>query len=444
MSCAGNGYLSGNMLIPFPFEDGQSIPCGGREAELLQCLQKCFVDAGISISGSPDDGNWPTFGDFSVSGEVLSFKIRIGGSDTQISVSGSSSSRFPIVSGSAEWGSYVVVLSSEGILEFCGMSPPDSMQSEDSFLRLCAKCVTYAPDVLSSVMVFDGVHEFSDGPHFTLSGDVSLKPGNNMRLAEVDDDPNSIELNAEPGAGLGVVPCTCEDDGGNPQLAGPDGHGRVFNDTCYDLEPNTTTGVLKMHVKCTACCTCKMYEEIVNDRLVMLADAVRKAKGDINSMLASYESAVKQFNYRISRPELADISLTLTGMPIGSRLSPKIDNEKVKGRMDRCVFTATVSNSSYFTVSAAVRSIVSSGFIAEASAAWSGADGSPLSKTGDSSGAVSGSYSIYPGRSLVLTFVAVRGDMVNRVVTGGHTGSITVNLSWNGTQLGVLSKSVSV
>ena len=454
MSCAGNGYLSGNMLVAFPFEDGQLFAWEdhGASDELQQAIQACFVDACISVRGDVSEG-WPSIGCFSSDGDTLSFVLSACGNEVPVSVSGSSKDAFPIVSGSEPWGSYAIVLSADGISSFCNISPPARNFSrsspageEGSLLRLCAKCVTVMPEILRSIMVYDGKHGMEDGPHFVIEGDVVVRSGNNMRLGEDDDDPAAIELNAEPGAGLGVVECACEDEGveGSVLIAGKDGHSRFFNDTCYDLEPNTTTGELKMHAKCTACCTCQMYESVVNEKLASLAESVRKARKGISDMLQTYETAVSAFNERISRPDLSDVSLTLSGMPIGKNVSPKIVNPKVKGKMGRCVFTATISNSSFFEVTAKIGSVTSSGSVVEASAAWSDSGGAPLSRSGDGASAVTGSYVIFPGRSLVITFIAVKNDMVSNVSTGGYSGSVSSEISWSGGVLGTLSKTVSV
>jgi hypothetical protein len=445
------------MLVAFPIEDGQMFPWAdsGSAPEMQKAAQRCFVDASVCLrAGSVDDAGWPSIGDLSINGDTLSFSVRVDGVSVPITVSGSPTVKFPIVSGAASWGSYVVVLSSEGVSDFCANFPPaggilrsSSVGSEGSYVRLCAKCVTFASEGIRSLEIYNGVDALEDGPHSVVVGDVSIRPGNNMLLAENDDDPNAVELNAEPGAGLGIVPCVCENETGTEAhrlIGGADGHARIFNDTCYDLEPNTSTGVLQIHTKCTACCTCSMYESIVNRRLVVLANAVRKAKKDIYAMYEAYESAVKKFNARIARPTMADVSLTLTGMPIGAKISPVIGNSRVKGKMERCVFTAILCNSSFFSITAEVGSIIGTSSVVEASAAWSDANGGPLSKTGDGPGGATGRFVIYPGRSLVVTFVSVKDEMVSSVVTGGYTGSISVGVSWEGGFLGNLSKTVSV
>lgn len=473
MSC-GNGYLTGNMLIPFPFEDGQVLawPDKAEEAQLL--LNRCFVDAGVSVYGADIADGWPSIGKLATGASWISFVLSVGGMERPITIS-ATDARFPIVSGKADFGSYVIVASSEGILDFLSfcssnsISPPVPGSSSPSerdgefFLRLCAKCVTRSPVGLTSIKVYDGVKAKSKGPHFVLKGDVAIKPGNNMLLSEPDE--NGIQIGAVPGAGMGVVPCMCENNAVVKSLImSPDGHTRIFNDTCYDIEPWIDTkgiGHLQLHAKCTACCTCAMYESIVNDRLAPLARLVRLLRTGgtdedgnnvtgLGELLTSYENAVKRFNQRLLRPTASDVRLSLSGMPVGANLSPKLAETKVKGKMGRCAFTAILRNSSYSVINATVYSLTGSDTVVEASASWSDADGTPKSKTGNAASDIVGqTFSIMPGMSLVVTFVSVKNEMVGAASTGGYKGSISVGLSYStendpSESLGIIRKSVEV
>lgn len=439
----------------------------------------------------------------------ISFDVRAFGRVFRISQS-ACDDPFPIVSGHDGPVNYVITLSSEGIRDFCTFgesqelgspitlsSPPSTGCSSPSWqggvfwLRMCAKCVNVRQLSTYSIEVYDGMRPAEFGtngkgyligdicwrngfhrcvsavapwsswkdadwepisiqdvrPSFTLSGEVKLRSGNNIRMAGDDEDENSVELNAEPGAGLGRIPCQC-DDKQIPWailMAGPDGHMRIFNDTCYDLEPSTTTGVLKMHAKCTACCTCEMYESIVNDKLAGIAKSVRESKGRIRKIVRSYDDHVKMFNSMMGSPRESDIDVTLSGMPIGANVSPKIKNKNVKGRMQRCSFTAVIRNSSFFTVTVSGLSISGTDSIVEASAAWSDSNGNPKSKSGDNASAItSGEYSVYPGRSLVIMFISAKNNMVNSVSTGGYVGRISASVYYGSSLVGSYSKSVSV
>lgn len=472
MSGIGNGYLTGNMQIAFPFEDDQCLSWGHEERlRLQQALQKCFVDASISIVDNdiPDNG-WPSLGCFIVSGEVLECRLCVGDDIVSVTIC-TDGDRFPIIYGKFNRGAYVIVASAEGVSEFVSLckelsiSPPVPTQTSSTerdgafWLRLCPKCVNIRPISLTSIRVFDGVNAKTDGPHFVLTGDVDVRPGNNFQLAEPDDIENGIELNATPGAGIGRVACVCaETSGGNAALAGPDGHARLFNDTCYDLEvgekyinkDGLETQDFKVHVKCTACCTCAMYESIVNDRLVKLANIVREAKLRIGELHQSYESAVKRFNTRLVRPTLSDVTLTLSGMPIGANVSPKIGNKKVSGKMSRCAFSALVRNSSFSVLMVTVTGMSGTDSIVEAIATWTNEPGEPQEVVSDSAGGVVGNtYTIYPGRSLSITYVSEKNANVSQVVTGGFSGKFAVAIAYmapDGTarSIGSLRKDVQV
>ena len=476
MSAIGNGYLSSNALTSFPFEDGQCLDWGVEQTEAvneLQCaLQGCFVDAAVSLlAENVEQEAWPVVGAFSMTGNVLSFKVGSGSEEDDVFVSVTASqTKFPIVEGDAIWGRYLLTLSSEGILNLASLldkleiSPPVQVPSSSPgrdgglWLRLCARCISVNHHGLSSIRVYDGVHPKIDGPHFILQGDVVVLPGNNMRISQSDDSEGFV-LNASPGAGTGKCPCECEEtEEGNGALAGPDGHARIFNDTCYDLEPrekyyDSTLGMVSqdilVHAKCTACCTCEMYESIVNDRLSMLADAIRKAKRDIYGQLEKYEDAVDKFNKRISAPTLSDVTLSMSAMPVGRNVSPNIGDGDVTGKMSRCAFTAIVRNHSYFEVIATVNAISGTDTVVEASAAWSDASGAPQSATEDSAaGVVNRSFSIFPGRSLVLTYISAKNNLVKSVETGNFSGTATFDLSYRKdvetvVQLGSITKTVN-
>lgn len=473
MSCTGNGYLSGNMLIPFPFEDGETLSWDRLASEAQTSLQRCFVDAAVNIRGTiASDNEWPYISICSVDENGMVFGIHACGR-TSFEMATPSDKAFPIIRYSDLWGSYIIVVSSEGIrdfMSFCisnSISPPAPGSSSPTgrgggrFLRLCARCVNVAPQGVMSIRVFNGKDEKDSGPHFTLRGNVSVRPGNNMRFTRSDED-NSMTFNAIPGAGDGIVSCGCKDKTvvASP-LMSPDGHVRLFNDTCYDLEPgplfykdingrSTPTRELKIHAKCTACCTCKMYESIVNDRLAAIFDNVKTLKSNMDGMLNKYENGVRIFNSRISAPSMSDITMSLTGMPIGRNLSPNIAGSGVKGKMSRCAFSAVIRNSSYAIIRASVHSISGTNSVVEISASYSDEAGKPKSISVDSAqGIIGKTLVILPGRSAVITFISSKDAMSGNAQTGGYHGEISVGISYNTREgrsgsLGTLSKEIDV
>lgn len=496
------------MLVAFPFEDGQFVRWGASQdwSDAQAALQKCFVDARVNLDRhSVSEVEWPSVGGFAKTKNRLSFFIETCGTKIPLSVT-PSRTPFPIISGSADWGWYVVTMSSEGVKEFCE-SDFEFRAGESNSVRLCDRCVSMKPVELSSLKVYDGVSidlfdkyvgyepgevcrmhgrfyrcrshvdpgmPFDVGkwdevgissidPDFVLMGDVDIRPGYNIQITEPDDIEMDVEagfeLNAEPGAGLGRVPCDCtRSDVVVSQLFAETGHTRLFNDTCYDVEPfveedektHEKIGVLQLHVKCTACCTCDMYASIVNDRLVNIANAIRGCKKDLDDDLVLYEDAVARFNRRLEAPTIDDVSMTLTGMPVGKNVGSKLSGSNVSGMMQRCAFTAVVRNSSYSTIIVSVYSLKGSDYVIEATASWADENDDPQSKTTDSARKMIGaSFSILPGRSLVIAYITKRDSHVSSVTTGGYTGSVAVGISYKmdsgeSGSLGRISKTVEV
>ena len=335
-------------MIPFPFEDGQildwSDASSANDAQIA--LQRCFVDAGIfSCAQNVPDGEWPAIGGFSVDQSELSFFIYAFGQETKEHVK-YSNVRFPVLRGVSAWGSYVIVLSSEGIIDFAnsGFLPPASGSSSPRgrdggcCLKICARCIHLSPGGVDSIRVYDGTapsafNTFRSGyskgdtcsrggkayvclrdvepggewnqedwsavsmldvgrrnPSFVINGDVNLLPGNNFMMSDGGDE-NGFSINAIPGAGMGPIPCVCEETRKIPEaFRSPDGHVRLFNDTCYDIDPKIETlsngnrvGNIYLHAKCTACCTCDMYASIVNEKLASISDSLREIRaGEID------------------------------------------------------------------------------------------------------------------------------------------------------------------
>ncbi len=461
MSCAGNGYLTGNMLVPYPFEDGQMLQWGADANAAQLALQRCFVDAVVNVdSYNAIKTGWPSIGCLYKGKDAVSFVLTAHGIDVSLAVS-ASELRFPVISGKTGFGWYSVVMSSEGIRDFCSSSfvPPTSDMSDSagrsggSWLRICSRCISQRPRELTSIQVYDGVNPKETGPHFSIAGDVVLKPGNNFLLGEPDEE-NAVSLSAIPGAGLGVVPRGCGEHGvGNVELSGPDGHARLFNDTCYDVEPYISEtqdgekeGVLQIHVKCTACCTCKMYASIVNDRLAVLADMIRKARADILDNASRYEDAVLKFNERLVRTTLDDVTLTLTGMPVVNKISAKAGT----GRKERCSFVAILRNSSYATVIAKMYKMNCSSTIVETTASLQNENGEMKVLTSESEyGMVGGVFELPPGHSLSMTYIAREDRYVEDVVPIKYTSEVMFGISCrlsDGTvkSIGNISKAVEV
>jgi hypothetical protein len=272
---------------------------------------------------------------------------------------------------------------------------------------------------------------------------------------------DGLSLNAEPGGGMGVVPCGCERGASVASpLSRADGNVKLLNDTSFDLEPfpEVETRIvdgeerpsrrLVVHSKVTACCTCEMYASIVNDRLASLATAIRKAKADLGGMLSKYESSVRLFNSRLADPTLSDVTVSLSGMPVGRNVGSKVSGGKVSGRMARCAFSAVVGNGSYARMDVSVFAMSGTDSVIESSAAWTDESGSPKAYASDS-GLVGMTFPVYPGRSLLVSFVSARDAMLSSASSNGFSGSVSCGISYvsadgRSTSLGIVDKTVTV
>jgi len=442
-----SGYLSANRLRSYPLADGQDVPMEyGKE----QLLYGCIVDAMISIF-DPDEIMLPRICNISSDGTTLRLSIAVGSEEVPLSVAWSStrSTQYPIVSGPAPWGYYTMVFSSDGIRDlgrmepiFPSSAPNDSSSAEEGFsgLYLAPRAVCRSPMGLRSIMVFDGVHPKSEGPHFIVGGDVAIKPGNNIKIedpADRGDDINGMVVSAIPGAGAGRV-ASVKDTANTvvSQLRSEDGHVRIFNDTCYDIEPSTASagalpGHIKIHAKCTACCTCDMYSSIVNDRLSTLFDMVKEARRTIGDLQDKYETHVEKFNRRISKPSADDIYVKLIGTAIGHNLSTKTPN--IRGTLSRASFKCVVRNDFFEPVSIT--------FVKNQASGGSTIEDTSLKTSGGISRHVDGAlinnvFILGPGEYAIVNFVVFSNTWTSEAGGPAITASVEVTANFGGQRIG--------
>ena len=446
-----SGYLSGNRLRSYPLADGQDVPLEDGKRQLLL---GCIVDAMISIFDS-DDARLPRVCNISSDGTTLRLSIAVGEDEVPLSVAWAStrSTPYPIVNGPAPWGYYTMVFSSEGIRDLGYMEPifpssatNDSSSAEEGFpgLYFSPRAICRSPEGLRSIMVYDGVQPKSEGPHFIVGGDVAIKPGNNIRLEDPagrGDDVDGVVVSAIPGAGAGRVASVKNTANAvSSPLKSEDGHVRIFNDTCYDLEPSTANagalpGHIKIHAKCTACCTCDMYSSIVNDRLSVLFGLVKQAKGVINELKDKYETHVAMFNGRISKPSPEDIYVKLTGTAIGNNLSTKTPN--IKGSLSRASFRCIVRNDSFEAVSVT--------FVRNQASGNCTIEDTSLKTSGGVSQHVNGALRNYvfmlgPGEYASVNFVVFSNTWTSEAGGPAMTASVEVNADFGGQRIGTYTE----
>ena len=472
---SGIGYITGNGLSTYPFEDGEyTLPEAGtlNQTVRLQFWRKCFVDASIMIDAtSIPDGGWPTltYGEHAATNGI-EFYLDVCGKRTLVRYMPTprvTAPSYPVISGAEDWGWYTFTLSTAAMKAYTSDTALyDSMDPEHvdgngivvgskaTPMRLCARCITLKPAELTSIRVYDGVQSRESGPHFVLSGDVKILPGYNMQLT-APESSTGVELNAVAGAGLGVIPCECtKSERATSSIFSSDGHTRMFNDTCYDIEPYVSNGkgYLKIHEKCTACCTCDMYASIVNDRLADLARQIRKSKEDLDALLSEYELNVARFNERMNTQTIDDFTLSLSGMPVGSNVGSNLKNKNLKGYMLRCACSATLKNCSYKTAYAKIASIGgSSSKMLEVTASWEKEDGDLASWTGESmNDALGKGFFVKSGHSLAVTWISCAQELIHKTRPFDFSERISfiikegVEGKTNGKKIGTLTKKVEV
>lgn len=420
-------YLTSNRFIRYPFADDSvlSIPESSARA-----VFGCFVDAMIQLKDRGSDIVPKVIG-ISLLGHTLSFTLS-GPSRIALNCT-RSKSRFPVITGETDWCWYAFVLSSDGIRELESVTALDGLSSGE--LELSPHCIGMPSLGVSALEVCGGLREH-DGRRLTLqealeaspdaivSGDIGIEEGFNASLSSEGTD---LTVTASPGAGAGTAPCPCEQteqDSTRRGIWSKDGHVRLFNDTCYDCLPSgqgRLSGSLTLQAKCKACCTCEMYETLVNGRLVPLKNAILSAKRNLDRTLEDYEDSVRKWNERIRTATEDDIVMTMTAVPMESA-GTNLSGSGVSGRMSRCGFTANVRNDSFVDVKVVIDGITANGKIFQQTLGYLSGN-TPVVK----SSAAGQSVTLQPGKSLLISYF-VRSDSYQR--TSSRAGfSSTIRIS---------------
>ena len=406
-------YLTSNRFIRYPFADDStlSIPEGSARA-----VFGCFVDAMIQLKDHRSDIVPKVIG-ISLLEHTLSFTL--SGPSRIVLNCTRSKSRFPVITGKTDWCWYTFVLSSDGIRELESITDLDGLSSDE--LELSPHCIGMPSLGVSTIEVYGGLKEH-DGRRLTLqealeaspdaiiSGDIGIEEGFNAALSSEGTD---LTVTASPGAGAGTAPCPCEQtdqDSTRRGIWSKDGHVRLFNDTCYDYLPSgqeRLSGSLILQAKCKACCTCEMYETLVNGRLVPLKNAILYAKRNLDRTLEDYEDSVRKWNERIHTATEDDIVMTMTAVPMESA-GTNLSGSGVSGRMSRCGFTANVRNDSFVNVKVVIDGITANGKIFQQTLGYLSGD-TPVVK----SSAAGQSVTLQPGKSLLISYF-VRSDSYQR------------------------------
>lgn len=429
-------YLTGNRKTRYPFADDSVLSADDATAITVF---GCFVDAMVQLS-SPYSNSAPRVTGLSVSGQTLSFSlIDASGHGEPANLTCSvARDRFSVISDKTSWCWYTFVMSSDGIQEFADAAASDpELDVSGDVVCLSDRCLGRQTPGVSSFHVYGGerkptkwstrrctrLEALALGPDKIVSGDIRLVPGYNMLLeegsavAELYEGGSSgrVTLNAVPGAGAGRLPCDCSDAVvyKTPGLLSADGHTRLFNDTCYDLIPmkySLKTGYLRMNVKCKACCTCEMYESIVNNRLIPLKDEILADKKSLEETQGTYEENVAKWNDRVRNARPEDIAVTMSSVPLDSA-GTNLRGGDVYGRMNRCGFSLAIRNDSFVEVGITLSDIIANGDVLEAQVSYIDEDLEPVARILDDvlEPIV---VVLQPGRSMNFTCFVRKHDMV--------------------------------
>lgn len=423
-------YLTSNRGIRYPFADDTVLPVEDSKSIVVF---GCFIDAVVQLKSSYLDIT-PEITGISTNGNSLEFVLadRDAVHESKSIVCTKSRLRFPIVKGETSWCWYTFILSADGIKEYVEVNASDDPVGDISGckLYLSNRCLGNEAHEVTSIQVYGGKgwnraagrrytrkEAMALPPDAVVTGDVKVQTGYNVAFGSTTnyvslaaiDSSNDIIINAIPGAGMGALPCDCEEGVvfKTPGLLSPDGHVRLFNDTCYDLMPTKESDLyseLKMHAKCKACCTCQMYVSIVNDRLVPLKDEILADKNSLDSTFNTYETNVAKWNERINNAFEDDIVITVTGTPLDAAGTDLKVGGNVTGFMNRCGFSIMVRNDSFVTVTFEFSDFSTNGEFFESQISYLDANLKPVITQLDLGRGGGGiSVALPPGRSATFT-----------------------------------------
>lgn len=211
----------------------------------------------------------------------------------------------------------------------------EGLVAEGPFRMDPAAC-TLEADRVTSISLYNHDPGSSENflTDFGISGDVTIRAGYNTYVGTdlkqagyissvpMQDPVVGCVIAAEPGLGLGTVPCDDSNDCSNdviPHLGNvrPDSEGNVVieTDKCYQVSPDEHRWYQVIHHKtaqeyidnvhillqgrCTACCQCDDFVKI-NDRLAEQSDEVIKAYNNLVEGGTVYNDQAERFNNKLN------------------------------------------------------------------------------------------------------------------------------------------------
>lgn len=266
-------YLSSNTGIAYPFKNRHDVPEQIIHLFADACVYSASFDASLTSLR------------YSMATGILEFVV-LG---TTYSASLSRGQVYAVVSrGMSSFVIDMVYLDTLPDVEFEG-----NIAFEES-------CIVCPSDGITSIEIYNGD---GDPRNAILTGDVAIEFGYNVECTESD---GNITIDASPGTGIGKVPCNdeCEDDpatNGEP-IPTDNGNAVITGDDCYEITAKGST--IQIHGKCTACCQCQDYLDVV-EVLKDVAGRVRDVKKDLTGdKTDAYFNIIEKQTLQIGRPDL--------------------------------------------------------------------------------------------------------------------------------------------
>jgi hypothetical protein len=185
-----------------------------------------------------------------------------------------------------------------------------------------------------------------------IQGDIVFGNGTNSKVVS---DGTSIEFNAVPGAGEGIVPCDCgseePDDQSHVPTIVPESTGDVVVDGDGCIQVNTDNqSVISIEGRCTACCPTSKYSEQL-DKLSNLKHSISVVHSKALLFSSKYNTEVSKFNASLEEPIDSELIASITMMPTIPRdKSNEWTNSSVKGKHQKIMSNTNIVNASQKTV----------------------------------------------------------------------------------------------
>jgi hypothetical protein len=324
-------YLSSNSMTAYPFMEDAGVP---------DRVCRLFCDAVVPVSYGRSFSARLTGID--VSDESISFSISSEGEDHGFSLNLSECR-----------GSYHVARDGRlSVVVDMDHARDSERFSDDGPYPLSPSCADFDPRAVTSISLM----RRTDGDPVStyegkIDGLVRLVSGTNARIVASE---SGMEINAEPGAGKGRVPCDCpepESDSSVPFLV-PESTGDIVLDGDGCIQVNTdNVSTITISGRCTACCPTSKYQDQLN-RLKELMDVVKSTYSTSVELAGKYNRYATFFNEFLDEPIDDELVVSVPAFaPVPRERSDEWSNMRVLGSHNKAMVSTNVANLSQKDVS---------------------------------------------------------------------------------------------